>query len=64
MATSLKAVKKYNAKTYTTISARIRKDLALEFKDVCNRTGISQAEVIKQAMEAFIAQHADNHSKS
>ena len=60
MATSLKAVEKYNAKTYTNISVRLKKDLVAEFKETCKRVGVSQAEVFKQAMEAFIEKQNDS----
>ena len=45
---------KYNKKTYDTISIRIPKDLAQAFKLKCKDENISQAKIIKNAIQKFI----------
>ena len=45
---------KYNKKTYDTISIRIPKDLAQAFKQKCKEENISQAKIIKNAIQKFI----------
>lgn len=55
--TTSSAVKnRYNAKVYDRIVACVPKDLAEAFKAKCAAEGISQAQVIKQAIEAFLNQ--------
>ena len=53
--TSVAAVNRYNAKTYDVLSVRIPKDLAAAFKEKCTQNGDSQAGVVKQAIEAYLA---------
>lgn len=45
---------RYNAKAYDRIVACIPKELAARFKEKCAAEGISQAQVVKQAIEAFV----------
>lgn len=52
--TSSAVKRKYNSKVYTQIVASIPKDLAAEFKEKCKSEGISQAQVIKKAIESFL----------
>ena len=52
--TAVKA--RYNKKTYDTIRASIPKDLAEAFKQKCASTGTPQAQVIKKAIENFLAE--------
>ena len=53
--TSTEVKRRYNEKTYTIISARVPKELAAAFKEKCAAEGISQAQIIKKAIEDFIA---------
>lgn len=50
--TAVKA--RYNNKVYEQISARVPKGMAEDFKKKCATNGISQAQVIKRAIEAFL----------
>jgi predicted DNA binding CopG/RHH family protein len=55
--TTSSAVKnRYNAKVYTQVAVKLPKDLVAAFKEKCAAEGISQAQVIKQAIEAFLNQ--------
>lgn len=54
--TSSAVKQRYNEKVYDVISARIPKDLAAAFKEKCTANGVSQAQIIKAAIEAFLAQ--------
>ena len=44
-----------NAKTYGSVRALLPKDLVTRFKEKCAADGISQAQVIREAIEAFLA---------
>lgn len=50
--TAVKA--RYNNKVYDKITISVPKDLAAQFKEKCATEGISQAQVLKKAMEDFI----------
>ena len=50
--TAVKA--RYNNKTYEQVRASIPKELAKAFKKKCADEGISQAQVIKKAVEDFL----------
>ena len=52
--TSTESKSRYNAKAYDLLSYRIPKELASAFKEKCASEGISQAQVIKSAIESFI----------
>lgn len=52
--TSTEVKRRYNAKTYTVISASVPKELAAAFKEKCAAEGVPQAQVIKQAIQAFL----------
>ena len=45
---------RYNKKVYEQIAARVPKELAAQFKAKCEEKGISQAQVIKDAIKAFL----------
>lgn len=45
---------RYNKKTYDNISVRVPKDMSAAFKTKCAAEGISQAQIIKKAIEEFI----------
>ena len=44
-------------KSYGRIAAYVPKELAAAFKEKCARTGISQAQIIKRAIEEFLEQN-------
>lgn len=52
--TSTEVKRRYNEKTYTHINVAIPKETAQQFKDTCDRKGVSQASVVKEAIEDFI----------
>ena len=52
--TSTEVKRRYNAETYTVISASVPKELAAAFKEKCAAEGVPQAQVIKQAIQAFL----------
>ena len=45
---------RYNKKVYEQIAVRVPKEMATEFKTKCEREGISQAQVIKDAIKSFM----------
>ena len=53
--TSSAVKQRYNEKVYYNVSARVPKELAAAFKEKCAAEGISQAQIIKKAIEDFIA---------
>lgn len=54
--TSTAVKNRYNQKTYTVVKASLPKDLAARFKEKCIADGISQAQVIKKAVEEFLGE--------
>jgi predicted DNA-binding protein len=52
--TSTEVKARYNKKVYDSIAIRVPKDMAKEFKKKCLAEGVSQAQVIKKAIEDFI----------
>ncbi len=52
--TSSEVKRRYNNKVYSTVRAELPKDLVEEFKKLCSDKGISQASVLKKAIEEFI----------
>lgn len=56
--TSTDVKRRYNEKNYTQIRAALPKDLAERFKKKCEELGISQASVVKEAIERFLEKHA------
>ena len=51
--TAVKA--RYNQKTYEVVRASIPKEMAEAFKEKCAAEGVPQAQVIKKAIEGFLA---------
>lgn len=51
--TSSAVKRRYNQKTYGAVTAYVPKDLATAFKAKCAAEGISQAQIIKKAIEDF-----------
>lgn len=62
--TSAAVKNRYNNKAYGTVLVRINKDLVAAFKEKCLRLGVSQAHIIRRAIEQFLeepyAQAADD----
>lgn len=54
--TSTEVKRRYNEKTYSPIHVNLPKDLVAAFKEKCKAEGISQAQVIKKAIEDFLAE--------
>lgn len=54
--TSTAVKRRYNEKTYTQIVASVPKETAAAFKAKCAAEGISQAQIVKQAIERFLAE--------
>ena len=52
--TSTDVKRRYNEKAYDTIRAAVPKELAARFKEACEAQGVSQASVIKEAIERFV----------
>lgn len=52
--TSSAVKNRYNQKTYTAVTAMVNKDIAAAFKAKCAAEGISQAQIIKKAIEEFL----------
>ena len=52
--TSSAVKRRYNDKVYSVVKAELPKDLVSEFKELCKAKGVSQASVIKSALEEFI----------
>ena len=54
--TSSAVKNRYNAKVYDSIIVRVPKDVAAAFKAKCAAQGISQAQIIKAAIEKFLGE--------
>ncbi len=52
--TSSEVKRRYNNKVYSTIQAQLPKELVADFKTACKERGVSQASVLKQAIESFL----------
>lgn len=52
---SQKYIQEYNKQNYTRIVADLPKELVADFKTKCKETGVSQAQIIKEAIERFLA---------
>ncbi len=52
--TSSAVKRKYNNKVYSTVRAELPKELVEVFKEKCKTEGISQASVIKTAIEEYL----------
>ena len=50
--TAVKA--RYNAKVYDTVRAQLPKELVAAFKAKCTERGVSQAQVLKDAIQKFL----------
>lgn len=54
MSKKYESQEKYRKEKLMIVKASFKKDFALEFKSACKKLGITQAEVIKNAMEEII----------
>lgn len=54
--TSTAVKKRYNQKAYDVIRAHIPKDMAEAFKAKCIVRNVSQAQVIKEAIQKFLSE--------
>ena len=54
--TSTAVKQRYNQKTYGAVTAYVPKELAAAFKAKCADQGVSQAAIIKAAIERFLAE--------
>lgn len=54
--TSTEVKRRYNEKVYDRISFSIPKEMARAFKEQCAARGVSQASVLKEAIEQFLNQ--------
>lgn len=52
--TSTEVKRRYNQKVYTQIVASVPKEMAAAFKEKCAAEGVSQAQIIKSAIERFL----------
>ncbi len=52
--TSTEVKRRYNEKVYSRINFSAPKDLVTEFREKCNSVGVSQAQILKDAMQKFI----------
>ncbi len=52
--TSSAVKRRYNDKVYSVVKAELPKDLVTEFKELCKKKGVSQASIIKSALEQFV----------
>lgn len=52
--TSSEVKRRYNQKAYGAVTAYVPKELAAAFKEKCAAQGVSQAQIVRQAIEAFL----------
>ena len=52
--TSSAVKQRYNKKTYGIVTAYLPKELVAAFKEKCMAEGISQAQIIKKAVEEYL----------
>lgn len=52
----IRAVRKYNERNYSQVTVHAPKDLCAAFKAQCRKQGVSQAEILKEAMQKFVDQ--------
>ncbi len=54
--TSSAVKNRYNSKVYEQLAFKLPKDLVKRFKEKCVAEGVSQAQIVKKAIEEFLAQ--------
>ena len=52
--TSSAVKNRYNAKVYGSVIVRLPKELVAAFKQKCEAEGVSQAQIVKEAIEKFL----------
>lgn len=57
--TSTEVKRRYNEKVYSMLHYQMPKDLVARFREKCTVTGISQASVIREAIERFLEEPMD-----
>ncbi len=55
--TSSAVKNRYNSKVYSSVTAMLPKDLVAQFKEKCKEVGVSQAQVVKKAIETFLEEN-------
>lgn len=55
--TSTEVKRRYNEKVYSRINFSAPKELVEEFKNKCSELGISQAQILKDAMNKFLEEN-------
>ena len=58
--TSTEVKRRYNDRVYSVVRAELPKDTVAAFKEKCKKTGVSQASVILEAIEAFLQNDHEN----
>ena len=58
--TSTQVKRRYNDSVYSKIQCELPKDTVAAFKEKCKETGVSQASVILEAIEAFLQNGHEN----
>lgn len=56
--TSTDVKRRYNEKVYSQVSFSAPKDFVAEFRALCKANNVSQAQVLKQAMQDYIDKNA------
>lgn len=54
--TSSAVKQRYNKKVYAKVSAMLPKELVAAFKEKCRATGVSQAQIVRDAVERFLSE--------
>lgn len=52
--TSTEVKRRYNDKVYSKIQAELPKEIVIPFKEKCAKEGVSQASIIRKAIEDFL----------
>lgn len=52
--TSWEVKQRYNEKVYSRLGFQLEKELVTAFKEKCEKKGVSQASVIREAIEKFL----------
>ena len=52
--TSTEVKRRYNSKVYSKVQAELPKDTVSAFREKCKALGVSQAQVILEAIEKFL----------
>ncbi len=60
--TSYEAVAKYHKRVYAGLYVQLPKDLIYTFRERCDKLGVSRAQVVKKAIEAFLAETEEAES--